>query len=128
MKLWQAAGAEVRAPELKESDDEARGLLAAEADRFVRAGGFVTLDDWRGLTADERAALVAARERVEVERAVRIGIAASGPRAAASVLSQIDGGEALEKFRDAELHVALEGEAARVAARVAESGIARPRA
>lgn len=39
-------------------------LLRRAADRFVRAGGSVTLTEWAGMSEDERQALVDAQERI----------------------------------------------------------------
>ena len=75
-------------------DENARALLSDKADAFVRAGGFVSLDEWAGLSAPSKAALIGAQERLSAERAAQVGLASQGRLDAAEVLSASDDGEA----------------------------------
>lgn len=93
MNLLQATGM-VRAPTADDIEGAAWDRLVAEAIAFRRAGGVVSLGDWRDLEQCERDALVEAYRVVESERAAAIGMASWGPEAAAAVAAPADGGEA----------------------------------
>lgn len=94
MNLLRAAGI-LEVPTGEELSSEAvLHRLASTAADFLRAGGTLTLSDWRDLTLTERAAFVAAGHAVDAERAARRGAAAQGLAGAAGVLSEADGGEA----------------------------------
>lgn len=71
--------------------------LAAEADRFLRAGGVVAGEEWAALTSVERLVLEDAGERIEAERAAARGFAAQGRAEAAEVLAPADRGRARER-------------------------------
>jgi len=60
---------------------------------FARAGGVVQWPIWIRMSADTKAALVAANERVQAERAAAIGLATQGKREAARILAGSDGGD-----------------------------------
>jgi len=64
------------------------------AERFLRAGGRVTLSEFASIPAVEAVALVTAGDRLEAERAARWGIAARSPAGGASVFAAVDGGKA----------------------------------
>lgn len=91
-----------------ELSEEIRDAMADEAENFLLAGGSLTLGEWALLSASTREALTEGGRRLEVARALRIGLAAAGQ--VADVLSEVDGGE---QQRRAAIDLAL----ARVAAR-----------
>jgi hypothetical protein len=90
MKLFQAAG--LFHPNIK-LDDDARDILVREATQFLKAGS-LTLDDWKELTQEERAAFAAAGETLDTKRAYLAGMAAQGMSGAVQILSLLDGGAA----------------------------------
>ena len=95
MNLLRAAGLVEDAPaDLATRSPEASARLLSEAVDFLRAGGTVSLADWRDLSEPEKAALVEAGNVVATERAVAVGLAAQSPRAAAEVARPVDGGDA----------------------------------
>lgn len=100
MNLLHAAGI-LRGPTTEEvhSNEVAARRLLEEAADFLRAGGVVTIADWKDLEDVERAALVQAGGIVAAERAARIGAATQGPAGAAAVLAEADGGEALAQVQ-----------------------------
>lgn len=72
--------------------DEVLAVLVGLAERFLRAGGALSPADWLGLSRDERAAFVAAGDRVQAERAGVTGAAASGLPGLLAVTGALDGG------------------------------------
>ena len=72
---------------------KAAPLLAQAAEAYLTAGGVVTPELWMACSVQERAALMAAGQRLAVLRAAWAGRAAHGERPAAEVLSLVDGGE-----------------------------------
>ena len=100
-------------PILKSLKIRQKGELSADAfdclvdylALFFRAGGVIDWNLWKRLTADTKAGMVAANERVQAERAAAVGMATQGPRQAARVMSVSDGGEldlnlCLDEFSD----------------------------
>lgn len=81
--LWRAPG---------EVPEDVAALLVAVAERFLRAGGSLSLPDWGRLSVPERAAFVAAGDRVAADRAGVVGVAAQGLRGALAVHGVLDGG------------------------------------
>lgn len=67
--------------------------LDATALAYLKAGGVLSLDDWRDLDAAERAALAKARLVLDVLQARRIALALSGPAGDAENVAAIDGGD-----------------------------------
>jgi len=97
-RLYQIAGLET--PEDGHRiDSRASGVLRVHADVFLRSGGNLTLSEWSDLDANERAAFLTARRKIDVERAVLAATAAQGPDSAAEMMSEIDGGESAESLR-----------------------------
>ena len=47
---------------INSDDDQLPEILRRHADRFVRAGGVITLAEWAGLSEDEREVLIAAHD------------------------------------------------------------------
>lgn len=72
--------------------------LVTDAIAFLRAGGVVSWSEWRHMDADTRASFVAANEHIQVERALRHGLAAQGPDGALQVYSELDGGQLLDEM------------------------------
>jgi len=58
---------------------------------FLRVGR-VSSEEWAALDDDERACLLVAQKRIDVERALMIAMALNGPR---QLMSEVDGGESL---------------------------------
>ena len=71
---------------------EAASLLDETAEHFLRGGGAITLDEWSILSTSERAALKEAGDRIRIELAWMTGMAAQNLDAAATVISELDGG------------------------------------
>lgn len=77
----------------------ARTALVRAADQFIRAGGVLTLSEWAVLDELERAALIAARERLDAQRAAITGMAAQGREGMARALAPVDGSASLVRVR-----------------------------
>lgn len=92
MLLLIAAGI-VKLPELQpEQLEEVHRRLVDEATSWLRTGVRMTAAERALLTPIEVAALAAAADRISAMEAARIGIATQGLRAAAEVMSGVDGG------------------------------------
>lgn len=112
MNLLRAAGLVETAPDnLRDLSPDAYARLVSEAVDFARAGGTLSLAEWRDLSEPEKAAMVEAGNVVVAERAAAYGIAAQSPQGAAKVAAVADGGEAVRTM-------SLEAALAHVAARV----------
>lgn len=92
MMLLELLGRRVVAPAEEGLAAELRGAALA----FARAGGSVTLSEWRSLTEEERAALTAAGEIVRAEAGLAVALASADPVAALRVGWE-DGGSALRR-------------------------------
>tara|TARA_Y100000310_G_scaffold340657_1_gene437216 strand:- start:9 stop:386 length:378 start_codon:yes stop_codon:yes gene_type:complete len=68
-------------------------VLSQEAEAFLRAGGVVTMDLWEDLSLESKAAFVIAGNRLRIENAVRVGMAAQSEEMACRVMSDADGGQ-----------------------------------
>lgn len=75
-------------------DDETVAMLVGHAEAFLRAGGSLTPRLWLGLSRIERAAFVAAGDRLAADRAGVVGLASSGPQGLLRTLGILDGGRA----------------------------------
>lgn len=73
--------------------EEIRVLTALRFEQALKAGVTFTWADYKALSPLERGCLLAANQRVEVERALRAGLASSGIQGFAEVMSLLDGGE-----------------------------------
>lgn len=89
--------ADLIAPLHDEEADKALPALTRQAERFLRAGGTLTLQDWTLLDPISRVAFEAAGCRVRSELAARTGLAAQSLGGALEVLADVDGGEARAK-------------------------------
>ncbi len=69
----------------------------ADISNFLEAGGVLLRSDWDGMDVATKAAFVAVARRRRVEDAIRLGRASSGPMGVLEVVSEIDGGLALEE-------------------------------
>lgn len=90
--LFKAA--DILGPLSEAEQDKALPLLTRQAERFLRAGGSLTLQDWALLDPLSRVAFEAAGCRVRAELAARTGLAAQSLGGALEVLSDADGGDA----------------------------------
>ena len=68
-------------------------VLRAAALAFLKAGGILSLDDWRDLARGEREAFAHARLVLDVLQARRVALALSGPAGDAENVAAIDGGD-----------------------------------
>jgi hypothetical protein len=90
------------------------GELATEVEfaaLFLRAGGRVTLAEWRELSAADAMALVAAGDRLRVQGYADQALAATGTDGMALVSASVDGGEL---YRRTQLREAVSAAAARI--------------
>ncbi len=82
-----------------EADSEAmRASLVRDAENFLRAGGSLTLSDWIDLHELEKAAFIAANDRVRAESICLQAFANRGPIQTATVASVFDGGDSLNEI------------------------------
>ena len=66
--------------------------LSESFELFLRAGGHITYTEWNDIPPEARGALVAAGDRLAVEKAVQYGVASLSPDSAAELLAPYDGG------------------------------------
>ena len=78
---------------VEEITTEAQAEMQAAAEEFLRAGGVLTWSKWRRLTPESKMAFMDARQRLNVEQAVMIGLASHSPQSAARVMAASDDGE-----------------------------------
>lgn len=125
MLLLISAGI-VTLPELRpEQLDEVRRRLVDEATSWLRTGVRMTMAERALLTPLEVAALAEAADRISAMEAARIGIAAQGLRAAAEVMSAVDGGRTAASMDASATAAAERMEVDRAADRVANGAMAR---
>lgn len=79
--------------ELDGTDERLEELLRDNAERFLLAGGTITLETWNGLTEGSRNALALAGEDLRVGMAAAIAIAIQSPQVAAMSASGMDDGD-----------------------------------
>ena len=75
-------------------DEEALALLQKDVDNFVFAGGVISLADWESLSADEVAALISAKDRLD-RRTAYFNSLAQTPEGLALLQAANDDGAAL---------------------------------
>lgn len=73
--------------------DREMEILVDTADGFLRAGGVLRYEDWEKMDENFKAAFIVAGNRVWVERAAMVGLAAQSLDGYATVMSGIDGGD-----------------------------------
>lgn len=66
--------------------------LVTNAELFLLAGGTLTLQDWVGMSTEDRVAYAVAGHRLRLEQAVAIGRAVQDPN---QVQAALDGGQAV---------------------------------
>jgi len=81
-----------------EVPDHVAELLTAAAERFLRAGGALTSSEWIALSSPERAAFIAAGDRVRADTAIADGLAAQGLGGLLAVHGVLDGGKAQRRL------------------------------
>jgi hypothetical protein len=87
------AGLGIASIEGDDLPEEISDLLGNAVEAFLRAGGVLSWNDWERMSAETRAAFVAAGDRLRSEKAGLAGLAAQSPQAAAGILSASDGGD-----------------------------------
>lgn len=73
--------------------EEVKRIAVGKAERFLRAGGRVSWQEWAALSEESQEILAAAGDRIAVERAALAGMA-THPAAAQAMTDVLDGGRA----------------------------------
>ncbi len=94
MKLTRLAGL----GEDHANDSRVLPVLRIAAEQFLRAGGRLTLDEFIGFTDVEKAAAIAAGDRVFARRAAALSHAIRDEFGVAELVTVLDGGDALDEL------------------------------
>ena len=76
--------------DLEGDQDAALEVLTAEAERFLLAGGTITLETWKGLTGPSRDALAKAGEGLRLAQAAALSVSIHSPQVAALCAADLD--------------------------------------
>lgn len=89
MKFLEILGV-VGEPEIADDDKEELALLAED---FLRAGGVLSLDDWKELSSDERSAFVTGGDSLRARIAVEQKMAMASVDSCGEVAAKYDSGQ-----------------------------------
>ena len=95
MKLLLASGIlKVPTNDQIQADEKSMAALLAAAERYLRAGGTITVEEWADFLPCEQGALVEAQKKIDAERCAMTGLASMSMEGALAVFSGADGGDA----------------------------------